>query len=132
MAPRYTALSDAELQAALATLPGWVVRDGKLHKTFRFAGFPAAIAFMVRVAFEAERLDHAIAGRGARRQRIERRHVHLLLDDLDADRIVGRGTGDHAGLDREPLAQQAHATPGRHRIVGRKHDARERPPDVLA
>lgn len=58
MAPRYTALSDAELQAALATLPGWVVRDGKLHKTFRFAGFPAAIAFMVRVAFEAERLDH--------------------------------------------------------------------------
>ncbi len=54
----YSSLSDPELRAALESLPGWAVEDGKLHKTFRFAGFPAAIAFMVRVSFEAERLDH--------------------------------------------------------------------------
>lgn len=58
MAPRYLALGDAELSAALAALPGWRVEDGKLHTTFRFPSFAAAIAFMVRVAFEAERLDH--------------------------------------------------------------------------
>jgi 4a-hydroxytetrahydrobiopterin dehydratase len=58
MGSPYTALSDPEIQAALAALPGWAVRDDKLHKTFRFAGFPAAVAFMVRVAFDAERLDH--------------------------------------------------------------------------
>lgn len=56
--PRYRSLSEPELAAALATLPGWTVRDGKLHKRFRFADFPAAIAFMVRAAFVAERLDH--------------------------------------------------------------------------
>jgi 4a-hydroxytetrahydrobiopterin dehydratase len=55
---RSVPLSDADLHAALAALPGWTVQDGKLHKTFRFAGFPAAIAFMVRTAFDAERLDH--------------------------------------------------------------------------
>ena len=55
---RYTPESDAELAAALTSLPGWAVEDGKLHKTFRFAGFPAAIAFMMRTAFDAERLDH--------------------------------------------------------------------------
>lgn len=58
MAPTYTKPSDAELAAALAALPGWTTSDGKLHRRYRFADFPAAIAFMVRVAFEAERLDH--------------------------------------------------------------------------
>ena len=58
MAPKYTALTDPEILAALAALPGWTVADGKLHRSYRFAGFTAAIAFMVRTAFEAERLDH--------------------------------------------------------------------------
>lgn len=55
---RYTPLGDADLGAALAALPGWSVRDGKLHKSFRFPDFAGAIAFMVRSAFDAERLDH--------------------------------------------------------------------------
>jgi len=54
----YQRLDDAALAAALAALPGWRVEDGKLRKQFRFPDFAAAIAFMVRVAFEAERLDH--------------------------------------------------------------------------
>lgn len=58
MAPRYIALGDVELSQALAALPGWRVEDGKLHKAYRFPDFGSAIAFMVRVAFHAERLDH--------------------------------------------------------------------------
>src|ERR1700691_1179437 len=38
--------------------------------------------------------------------RIERLDIHLLADDLDADLIVGRGTGHDAGLDGESFAQQ--------------------------
>jgi 4a-hydroxytetrahydrobiopterin dehydratase len=55
---RYTALADADLHAALAALPGWVIQDGKLHRRFVFTDFAAAIAFMVRSSFDAERLDH--------------------------------------------------------------------------
>lgn len=58
MAPRTTP-SESELSQALAELPGWSVQDGKLHRRYRFGGgFGSAIAFMVRAAFEAERLDH--------------------------------------------------------------------------
>jgi 4a-hydroxytetrahydrobiopterin dehydratase len=55
---RYTPVSDADLHAALAVLPGWTVEDGRLRKSFRFPGFPTAVAFIVRTAFDAERLDH--------------------------------------------------------------------------
>jgi len=51
-------LSDDELQKGLAELSDWSVRDGKLQRSYRFADFGSAMAFMVRVAFEAERLDH--------------------------------------------------------------------------
>ena len=39
---------------------GWaLVDDGKaITKTFRFAGFRAAMAWMMRAAFEAEALNH--------------------------------------------------------------------------
>ena len=36
------------------------------------------------------------------------------------------GSGHHARLDAEALAQQLHAAPGRDRVVGRKHHAGER------
>ncbi|HRW36218.1 MAG: 4a-hydroxytetrahydrobiopterin dehydratase [Acidimicrobiales bacterium] len=38
--------------------PGWEVRDGRLHRELTFADFAEAFGFMVRVAAEAERLDH--------------------------------------------------------------------------
>src|SRR5713226_6432680 len=50
---------------------------------------------------------------------IERLDVHLLANDLDPHLIVRRGTGDHARLDAEALAQQLDAAPGGDRIVGR-------------
>lgn len=50
------------LRAALAGLPGWErsVEGGReaIAKTFRLGDFRGAVAFLVRVAFEAEALDH--------------------------------------------------------------------------
>ena len=40
------------------TLDGWSVVDGKLHGEFRFADFVSAFAFMTKVAFAAERMNH--------------------------------------------------------------------------
>jgi len=51
-------LTDAELESALAELPGWSRRDDAIVKTFEFADFRAAMAFLVRAGFEAEARDH--------------------------------------------------------------------------
>jgi 4a-hydroxytetrahydrobiopterin dehydratase len=51
-------LSDAKLEAALATLSGWSLREGKLHKQFRFDDFVQAFGFMTRVALVAEAMNH--------------------------------------------------------------------------
>jgi 4a-hydroxytetrahydrobiopterin dehydratase len=51
-------LTPGELATALASLPGWSHRDGALHKTFRFASFLAALAFMQRAAPGIDALDH--------------------------------------------------------------------------
>jgi len=53
-------LAGAARAAALASLPGWVERDGgtALSRDFVFRDFAEAFAFMTRVAFAAERLDH--------------------------------------------------------------------------
>jgi len=52
------ALDETEINARLATLSGWSLRNGKLAREFRFADFNAAFAFMTRVALRAEQLDH--------------------------------------------------------------------------
>lgn len=56
--PQNHLLSADELRAALAELSTWTGEDGRLRKRFVFADFTAALAFMVRVGFEAERLCH--------------------------------------------------------------------------
>lgn len=45
---------------ALATLDGWVEVPGRdaIAKSFKFADFNAAFAFMARVALKAEKMDH--------------------------------------------------------------------------
>lgn len=40
------------------TSPHWEERDGAIHRSFRFADFSAAFAFMTRVALLAEKMDH--------------------------------------------------------------------------
>lgn len=51
-------LTGAELDAAVATLDGWSVVDGKLHKEYVFADFVEAFAFMTAAALCAERKNH--------------------------------------------------------------------------
>jgi 4a-hydroxytetrahydrobiopterin dehydratase len=51
-------LTDAEIASALAGLAGWELREGRLHREFRFRDFRAAFAFMTRCALAAEALDH--------------------------------------------------------------------------
>ena len=53
-------LSDAERDVLLAELPAWTLREDvrAIVRTFRFADFSAAWAFMNRVALYAEKADH--------------------------------------------------------------------------
>jgi len=51
-------LSNGELVQALQHLPDWHVHEGALSKEFVFADFSAAFAFMTRVAFVAEKMNH--------------------------------------------------------------------------
>jgi 4a-hydroxytetrahydrobiopterin dehydratase len=51
-------LTPDAVAAALRELPGWELRDGKLQRTYVFADFSEAFAFMTRVALEAEKQDH--------------------------------------------------------------------------
>lgn len=37
---------------------GWTEQDGALHRSFRFADFSEAFAFLTRVALAAEKVDH--------------------------------------------------------------------------
>jgi 4a-hydroxytetrahydrobiopterin dehydratase len=53
-----TPLTVGEITEALAQLPGWKREGDVLMKTYRFTSFREAMSFMVRVAFEAEELDH--------------------------------------------------------------------------
>ncbi len=38
--------------------PGWSLEGDAIRRQFTFAGFPDAVAFIVRVGFEAEGADH--------------------------------------------------------------------------
>lgn len=51
-------LTEEALGQAVAALPGWEVREGKLHKVFRFGSFAAAMGWMTSVAIVAEKMDH--------------------------------------------------------------------------
>ena len=54
-APR---LSDTEVSAALAALPGWMRSSDRIEKTFRFADYYRTMAFVNAVASIAHREDH--------------------------------------------------------------------------
>lgn len=56
--PQYLKLSENEINDALEDLPGWVIFDGKLHKTFTFVDFPTLFEFMYQVADVSQKLNH--------------------------------------------------------------------------
>ncbi len=52
------ALPPDAIRSALADLDGWSHADDKLTKAFEFKTFPEAISFIVRIAFEAQAMNH--------------------------------------------------------------------------
>ncbi len=53
-------LSKVEIEDRLKNLGGWVYDEGAnaIVKDFKFKNFSEAMAFVLRVAFEAEKMDH--------------------------------------------------------------------------
>lgn len=51
-------LSAEAVAARLDNLTGWSLDGGKLHRSFRFADFRRAFAFMTGAALAAEKLNH--------------------------------------------------------------------------
>lgn len=55
---RRSKLSEEQITESLNELSSWTVVENKLSRTFKFANFIEAFAFMTKVAMIAERLDH--------------------------------------------------------------------------
>jgi len=51
-------LSRAEVDQRMRSLSGWALEGDAIRKQFTFANFPEAIAFVDRLAPEAEAADH--------------------------------------------------------------------------
>lgn len=51
-------LSDAEIEAGLASLPGWRVEQGKLSRVYKFPDFAHAMGFMATATPLIERMNH--------------------------------------------------------------------------
>jgi 4a-hydroxytetrahydrobiopterin dehydratase len=51
-------LDDPEIRARLDLLEGWTREGDVIRKTFTLNTFPAAIAFVNRIADQAEAVDH--------------------------------------------------------------------------
>lgn len=97
-----TPLADAEITAALAGLSGWSGGTTGLRRTWRFAGFPAAIAWMAQVAPDIERLGHHPEWSNV----YDRVSVVLRTHDA-ADRVTARDVELARLLDRTARAAGA-------------------------
>jgi 4a-hydroxytetrahydrobiopterin dehydratase len=53
-----TVLSEDEVRTAVGDIEGWDAAKEEITKEFKFPGFPDAVAFVVRLAFEAEAANH--------------------------------------------------------------------------
>lgn len=51
-------LSKDDVQAELASVPGWSIEGDSIRRRYEFGGFKAAMAFVNRVAALAEGADH--------------------------------------------------------------------------
>lgn len=51
-------LSKQDIDSRLAARPGWTIHGDGLVRTYTFASFPDAVAFVTRLAFDAEAADH--------------------------------------------------------------------------
>jgi 4a-hydroxytetrahydrobiopterin dehydratase len=51
-------LSSEQISEELKNLPGWIVKDEKLHRDFEFEDFNQAFGFMTRAAMHIEKMNH--------------------------------------------------------------------------
>ena len=51
-------LSPEKISEELKNLPGWSIKDEKLHKDFEFESFNQAFGFMTRASMEIEKMNH--------------------------------------------------------------------------
>jgi len=51
-------LSDEQIGKMLADAPGWSLKDGKLHREYRFPDFVHAFGFMATAAIAIEKMNH--------------------------------------------------------------------------
>ncbi len=51
-------LSAADVESRVASLEGWELREGKLHRELQFEDFVQAFGFMARAALLAEKRNH--------------------------------------------------------------------------
>jgi 4a-hydroxytetrahydrobiopterin dehydratase len=51
-------LNEPQLRSALEKLSGWAVKDGKLHKEYKFRDFSYAFGFMATAATAIEKRNH--------------------------------------------------------------------------
>ena len=51
-------MTDAEITAALPSLAGWTLKDGKLHREYKFPDFKKAIEFMESAVAGIEKMNH--------------------------------------------------------------------------
>ncbi len=51
-------LTQAEIDAGLAKLPGWTYKSPNIEARFEFQNFRDAIAFIMQIAIEAEVMNH--------------------------------------------------------------------------
>ena len=50
--------TEQALIETLRSLPDWQLKDGAIEKTFHFADFAQALAFIVQIGILAEKADH--------------------------------------------------------------------------
>ena len=55
---RMARVAGTEIRRRMTDLPDWAVEGEVISRQFTFAGFPEAIAFVVRLGFAAEGVDH--------------------------------------------------------------------------
>jgi 4a-hydroxytetrahydrobiopterin dehydratase len=51
-------MTDHEIAEALPKLAGWMLKDGKLHREYKFPDFKHAMDFMQAAVPEIEKLNH--------------------------------------------------------------------------
>lgn len=93
-------LTPEEIESRLSSLPGWSVREGRLHREFRFSDFVEAFGFMARAALVAEAMNHHPDWTNVWNQVVVDLHTHDQGGITELDLSLARRMSELAGLDR--------------------------------